>query len=576
MTARPVFFQSSLADESQPRYAALHSSQCRNISLPETKKSRTELCRILTAGIFVASLVAQDCFPASLNWTEITPASPVSNGQPAWVTDFFVNPINSSNLYTGTLNDGLFVSTDGGGSWNQRLGFQGATSPSPVKIAPFPSNPDRMYANIFVNFSNTIYSSNDGGQTWIPPGTGLPTLSGNPQQFSSVAVNPITPSTAYAASQYTDGSAPASVYKTTDGGASWSQIGTLNYEYVPNFTVDPNFPDTIYVAAGILWKSTDGGSSWALLNPDILNLGIRVKDIKVDPSNSNTIYAATNGWVYRSTDGGATWSASNSPDGQQSSAVAVDAIHPGTVFAAGGNILYVSHDGGATWTSVGSDPLGLEIHQLTLDGQSQNIFARNMFGHLYRATLDIDGTPPMINPTVLGPTGNNGWYRGDVSIAWTVTDPESGVVSSVGCSPVTMAAETTGTTFSCTATNGAGLTNTVSVLIKIDKTAPTMAGMPATHCSIWPPNHKLVQIAAITATDTGAGLAPGTLSVSVTSNETVRPGDIVITNGVVQVVADRLGNGNGRVYTVAAWALDLAGNTAAATGTCTVPHDQGK
>ena len=110
----------------------------------------------------------------------------------------------------------------------------------------------------------------------------------------------------------------------------------------------------------------------------------------------------------------------------------------------------------------------------------------------------------------------------------------------------------------------------------IDTTPPTIVGMPVAPCTIWPPNHKLVQIAAITATDIGAGLAPGSPSVSVASNEPVQPGDIVITNGVVQVAADRLGNGNGRVYTVVARASDLAGNTATATGTCRVPHDQGK
>jgi hypothetical protein len=109
----------------------------------------------------------------------------------------------------------------------------------------------------------------------------------------------------------------------------------------------------------------------------------------------------------------------------------------------------------------------------------------------------------------------------------------------------------------------------------VDQTPPTIRGMPVSGCSIWPPNHKLVQIAAVTATDAGTGLAGGSLLVSVTSNEPLEPGDVQITNGVVQVRADRLGTGNGRVYTVAARAMDVAGNTANATGTCIVPHDQG-
>jgi hypothetical protein len=67
-----------------------------------------------------------------------------------------------------------------------------------------------------------------------------------------------------------------------------------------------------------------------------------------------------------------------------------------------------------------------------------------------------------------------------------------------------------------------------------------------------------------------------------TSNEPSDPKDpdIAITpNGsggfVIQLRADRLGSGKGRVYSLAATAVDLAGNTATVNATCTVPHDQG-
>jgi hypothetical protein len=108
--------------------------------------------------------------------------------------------------------------------------------------------------------------------------------------------------------------------------------------------------------------------------------------------------------------------------------------------------------------------------------------------------------------------------------------------------------------------------------------------MPGTGCALWPPNHKLVQVATVTAADALSGLAPGSLMVTGTSNEpSADPNDpeIVITpNGsggfVVQLQADRLGTGNGRIYTLNATATDLAGNAATKTATCTVPHDQGK
>jgi hypothetical protein len=136
--------------------------------------------------------------------------------------------------------------------------------------------------------------------------------------------------------------------------------------------------------------------------------------------------------------------------------------------------------------------------------------------------------------------------------------------------------DTAGVTLTCNATNGAGLSTSVPVTVNIDKTAPSITGMPVAGCSIWPPNKKLVQIAAITAADQVSGIAPGSLAVTVTSNEPVSAGDIVVNGGVVQVVADRPGNGDGRTYTVQTKVSDLAGNLAMTTGTCTVPHDQGK
>ena len=181
----------------------------------------------------------------------------------------------------------------------------------------------------------------------------------------------------------------------------------------------------------------------------------------------------------------------------------------------------------------------------------------------------------------------NGWYTSNVTITLMATDALSGSAGTqystnggttwtAYTAPVVLSTDGLFTLFYRSTDNAGNLEGTKSQSISIDKTPPTIAGMPVAQCSIWPPNHKLVQIAAVTATDSGSGVAPGSLSVRVTSNEPVAPGDFVIANGVVQVVADRLGDGNGRVYTVVAQAADVAGKTAMATGRCTVPHDHGK
>src|SRR5262249_52682209 len=156
-----------------------------------------------------------------------------------------------------------------------------------------------------------------------------------------------------------------------------------------------------------------------------------------------------------------------------------------------------------------------------------------------------DATPPVITPQVTGTMGTNGWYTSDVTVAWNVQDPESGIVSLTGCGTKTLTSDTAGVTLTCQVVNGAGLSNTASVTIKIDETAPTIAGMP-TACSLWPPNQKMVTVATITASDVLSGLLAGSLQVGGTSNEPTDPlnPDIAITSKsggfTVQLRADRL------------------------------------
>jgi hypothetical protein len=195
----------------------------------------------------------------------------------------------------------------------------------------------------------------------------------------------------------------------------------------------------------------------------------------------------------------------------------------------------------------------------------------------------VDVTPPVITPQITGTLGGNGWYRGAVTVNWSVSDLESGIASSTGCAPTNLTADTAGVSLTCSATNGVGLSTSVPITIKIDKTPPVISGMPAPGCSLWPPNHKLVQVATVTAADALSGLVPGSLKVTGASNEPSsdpnHPEIVITPNGsggfTVQLQADRLGSGNGRTYTLNSTAMDQAGSTATSTATCTVPHDKG-
>ena len=113
-----------------------------------------------------------------------------------------------------------------------------------------------------------------------------------------------------------------------------------------------------------------------------------------------------------------------------------------------------------------------------------------------------------------------------------------------------------------------------------DPDPPVLSGLP-TDCAIWPPNHKMVRVATISASDL-SGIVPGSFTVTAVSDEPQNPGpDVAVTpdgsGGFdVQLRADRSPHGNGRTYTITASVTDLVGHVATATASCVVPHDQGK
>ncbi len=170
------------------------------------------------------------------------------------------------------------------------------------------------------------------------------------------------------------------VYKSTDGGKSWKNVGLGKSEHIAKIVVDPRDSSVVYVAAqGPLWKgggdrglykTTDGGKSWKAVLTISENTG--VTDVVLDPANPDTLYAAAyqrrrhvftliNGGpesaIHKSTDGGATWTklTTGLPKEQMGRiGLAIPQGAPKTVYAiieasrkTGG--FFRSTDGGANW-----------------------------------------------------------------------------------------------------------------------------------------------------------------------------------------------------------------------------------
>ena len=145
---------------------------------------------------------------------------------------------------------------------------------------------------------------------------------------------------------------------------------------------------------------------------------------------------------------------------------------------------------------------------------------------------------PVVTANVSGSLGSNGWYTGDVTVSWTLSG--GGATSTSGCGTTVVTTDTAGTTFTCTATNAAG-SDTKSVTIKRDATAPSIGGSQAP-----PPNGN------------GWNNTNVTVSFSCADN----PGGSGIDTDTV-AGATLTGNAAGQSVTNSGACVDMAGNAAA-------------
>jgi photosystem II stability/assembly factor-like uncharacterized protein len=230
-----------------------------------------------------------------------------------------VDPANPNIVYAGS--DRISKSSDGGHSWQTVFPPHATRQPvlSVSALAIAPGRPEAIYAITadFANARTMIYRSTDAGTTWQTatrfPGT-------NDAGFASaLAVDPQHPSTVYAAIN-------ANVLKTTDAGQTWQRIahglpiaaglrraGCHCNRGVTELAVDPHRTGTVYAALtqGGIYKTANGGQTWTrAFNGRLLYLYA----VAVDPARPATIYAAGRGGstgndsqILRSTNSGHTW-----------------------------------------------------------------------------------------------------------------------------------------------------------------------------------------------------------------------------------------------------------------------------
>lgn len=225
-------------------------------------------------------------------------------------------------------------------------------------LAIDPRTPSTLYAG---TCDRGMFKSTDGGASWSV--TGLTNI-----YIFTLAIDPQTPTTLYVGAAPHDCTGAfigewyqAAVYKSTDGGTTWTATG-LAWATVISLAIDPKTPTTLYAGTYYqgVFKSTDGGATWSGGGPII------VSALAIDPVSPTTVYAASDfvyeegfawhGGVFKSTDGGTTWNLTGLTSGGFPT-LAIDPLTPTTLYVGGlsseGKGVLRSTDGGATWSPTG-------------------------------------------------------------------------------------------------------------------------------------------------------------------------------------------------------------------------------
>ena len=199
-------------------------------------------------------------------------------------------------------------------------------------VAGVPSQPNTFY---FGSVGGGVWKTENAGRTWFPiADQGIPIGS-----IGAIAVAQSNPNVIYVGTGEPDIRSQHSygigVFKSTDAGKTWKQIGLEKTEHIGKIVIDPADPDRVYVAAlgsayqanadrGV-YRSTDGGAHWQKVlfkQSDPENVG--AVDLALDPKNPRALYASL--WatrrppwavyapsnmpgsgLYKSSDGGDTW-----------------------------------------------------------------------------------------------------------------------------------------------------------------------------------------------------------------------------------------------------------------------------
>jgi photosystem II stability/assembly factor-like uncharacterized protein len=321
------------------------------------------------------------------------------------IADFAVNPHNKSEYYVAVASGGVWKTSNKGTTYEPIFDGEGSYSIGCVTLDP--SNANTVWVGSGENnnqrsvaYGDGIYKSEDGGKSWKNMGLK------NSEHISEIIVHPNDPNTIYVGAYgpvWSEGG-ERGVYKSTDGGVTWKNIKSVsNFTGCNDLLMDPQNPNILYAAfhqrmrkvftyigggpESAVYKSIDGGTTWTKVNGlpsgDVGRIGIAVSK-----ANPNYVYAVVEasekGGVYRSINKGSSWEKMSGvyTSGNYYNEIECDPKDPNKIYITD-TYYKVSTDGGKTVKNLGENNKHIDNHAIWVDPDDSNHMIVGCDGGIY-------------------------------------------------------------------------------------------------------------------------------------------------------------------------------------------------
>ena len=347
------------------------------------------------AAALAAGLAAQTAPPASpfdgVRFREIGPATPSGR-----IDDLAVLESNPSVFYVAAATAGVWKTTNHGTTFAQV--FDSPTTSSIGDIAIAPNDANLIWVGTGENnnrqsssWGDGLYRSGDGGRTWTHAGLR------DSKAIARIVVDPVDYGIVYVAAlgNLWGPGGDRGVYKTTDGGTTWTRVLHVDDDTgATDLVMDPSNNKVLYAAtyqrrraawgfngggpgSGI-YKSSDAGRSWTKLTHGIPEGPLGRIGLDVYRKDPNVVYATIEhqreSGVYRSEDAGASWTKRNpfNPRPMYFSQIRIDPQSDHRIYVLGVQ-LHVSDDGGRTFRDDGASRIHVDHHAMWINPHDSNM-----------------------------------------------------------------------------------------------------------------------------------------------------------------------------------------------------------